>query len=125
MNRIGARQRGVSAALLRVSKIRFIMAVLAVPMASLTTTVASASADTLIGSASVQSGTDSNDDGVAEAFPLRRAARRPRRWCLSTATAPRRDPSSGCTPDGVGVSSLGPVAELIDAGPGEDRRSSE
>jgi hypothetical protein len=74
VNRIGVRQRGVSAALLRVGKIKVIMAVLAVPIASLTTTVASASADTLIGNASVQSGTDSNDDGVAEAFPFTASA---------------------------------------------------
>jgi hypothetical protein len=74
VNRIGARQRGVSAALLRVRKIRFLMALLVVPIASLATTVSSASADTLIGNASVQSGTDSNDDGVAEAFPFTASA---------------------------------------------------
>lgn len=74
LNRTGARQRRVSAALLRASKIRFIMALLAVPIASLAATVSSASADTLIGNTSVQSGTDSNDDGVAEAFPFTASA---------------------------------------------------
>jgi hypothetical protein len=74
MNRIDVRQPGVSAALLRVSKMKFILALLAVPIASLAANVSSASADTLIGNASVQSRPDSNDDGVAEAFPFTASA---------------------------------------------------
>lgn len=74
VNRIGAAQPGVAAALLRASKVRFLMVLLAVPIAWLAATASSASADTLIGNASVQSATDSNDDGVAEAFPFTASA---------------------------------------------------
>ncbi len=69
VNRIRRRLSGVAFALIRASKMRLIV-VLAVLIASVAVTVSSASAATLIGNTSVQSGTDNNDDGVAEAFPF-------------------------------------------------------
>jgi hypothetical protein len=73
VNRIGGRRSGVLVALVRVSKTRLMMVVLAVLIASFAVTVSSASAGMLIGNASVQSGTDSND-GAAEAFPFTSSA---------------------------------------------------
>jgi hypothetical protein len=56
-----------------VSKIRFMMVLFAVLIASFAATAASASATTLVGNTSVQSGTD-NNAGSAEAFPFTSSA---------------------------------------------------
>ena len=55
------------------SKIRFMMVLFAVLIASFAATAASASATTLVGNTSVQSGTD-NNAGSAEAFPFTSSA---------------------------------------------------